>query len=289
MIHRTCLLILIALVGLGGCTREGKYMSVDRLERGLVVVLPGIEGRSPLNSAIAEGLDEGGVNWGIEIWDWTSIWGPGYNLRASERNHRQARDLAYRINRYRTTFPGRPVVLVGMSGGAAIAAWAAESLHPAQNIDGAILINAALSPSYNLTPALNNMRRGMVSFYSERDWVLLGLGTQMLGTMDGKHSVGAGKERFVIPPAMPDAYTRLYQIGWTREMARSGHSGGHLSSAASGFVARYIAPLVLAEDWSPEFIDDVQREDPRLKMGGSPLPETQEPVGTYRPIGPGGS
>jgi pimeloyl-ACP methyl ester carboxylesterase len=286
MKDRVCLLMMLGLLVASGCSRQGKYMGVDRLERGLVVVLPGIEGRGPLNADIAEGLDEGGVNWGIEIWDWTSPWGELYNLRAQERNRDQARELAFRINRYRTTYPERPVVLVGMSGGAAIGVWAAESLHPEQLIDGAILINAALSPTYNLTPALGNTKRGIVSFHSDRDWVLLGVGTQVFGTMDGKHTAGAGKVGFEIPPSMPDAYTKLYRIGWTRDMARTGHGGGHLSSAAKGFVSRYVAPLVLAREWSPDVISKIQRDDPRLETGGSPISPSDEPVDTWRPISP---
>ncbi|NBB96097.1 MAG: hypothetical protein GVY16_10225 [Planctomycetes bacterium] len=279
--------ILLLAVVAAGCGRPGTYMGLDRLERGLVIVLPGIEGRGPLNAAITEGLNEGGVNWGIEVWDWTSPLGELYNLRATDRNKRKAVDLAYRINRYRTTYPDRPIVLVGQSGGAAIAVWAAEALHREQRVDGAILINATLSPTYNLTPALGNTQRGIVSFHSQRDWVLLGVGTKTFGTMDGKHTAAAGKESFVIPPSMPDAYTRLYQIGWTKDMASTGHGGGHFSSAAEGFVARYVAPLVLADHWSPELMARLQREDPRLRRGGSPAPAMDEPVDTWAPIQPG--
>ena len=40
-------------------------------------------------------------------------------------------------------------------------------------------------------------------------------------------------------------------------MAAEGHVGGHLSSSASKFIARYVAPLVKKSDWSPELIDNI--------------------------------
>jgi hypothetical protein len=59
------------------------WLEPERLERGYVIVLPGIEGRSFLNRGIAAGLSDAGVPYGIEIYDWTDgpLWGI-YNLRS---------------------------------------------------------------------------------------------------------------------------------------------------------------------------------------------------------------
>ena len=43
----------------------------ERLQHGLVLVLPGIEGESCINHNIAHGLADGGVSSAIEIFDWT--------------------------------------------------------------------------------------------------------------------------------------------------------------------------------------------------------------------------
>jgi len=240
---------------LGGCASQ-PYRTEQRLERGLVIVLPGIEGRGPLNEAICEGLDEGGVNWAIELYDWTSPLGPMYNLRAEGDNRRKAGELGVRIARYRWRYPGRPVVLVGQSGGAAIAVWAAEALLPGQQIDGIIMLAASLSPTYRLEFALANVRRGIVNFYSSRDWVLLGMGTTVAGTMDGRHSSSAGQVGFEVPPAgRPNSYEgKLFQVAWEPEMTKAGHSGLHLTSGARHYVARYVAPFVLRAHWSDRLV-----------------------------------
>jgi hypothetical protein len=49
-------------------------------------------------------------------------------------------------------------------------------------------------------------------------------------------------------------------------MLTSGHWGGHLSSAAAEFVARYVSPLVRAQAWSPNLVLAVRE-------GGIELPE----------------
>jgi pimeloyl-ACP methyl ester carboxylesterase len=263
-----------------GCVDRQVYLTPDRLHRGLVVVLPGIEGRSRLNEAITVGLVEGGVNWAIEIDDWTGT-GLLINLYTEQRNRKIASQLAGRIERYRRKYPGRPVVLIGHSGGGAIAVWAAEALPADQTVDGLILINASLSPGYDLRGALMRTRRGIVNFYSSGDWLLLGLGTTFTGTMDREHGASAGMVGFNVPDTAPGEYRRLYQIGWSAQMARTGHTGGHFASSASRFAARYIAPLVLAENWSASLIDTLQHrslykttdspvESPRPAPGSGP-------------------
>ncbi len=245
-----------------GCgTPSQPYVTPDRLQRGLVLVLPGIEGRSYLNEAICKGLNNGGVNWAIELSDWTSNWGVLYNLRAEERNRRQARKIAKRIERYMVAFPDRPVMLVGQSGGGAMAVWAAEALKPGQKIDGLVLINPSLSPQYLLLEALAHTDKGIVLQYSPKDWMLLGVGTTVYGTMDGEHGSSAGFVGFEIPTDRPKLYKKLYQIGWTSNMAQAGHSGGHLSSGAAKFVARYVAPLITAEEWSNDLMAQVKKQE----------------------------
>lgn len=272
---------------LGGCGTEQEYVTPDRLHRGMVIVLTGIEGRSALNEAICKGLAEGGVNWAIEIQDWTSAWGPLYTLRAETRNRRLAKRLAERVRRYRIAYPDRPICLVGQSGGGAMAVWVAESLRGKDRVDGVILINAAISPDYNLIDALEHSRKGIVNFYSEADWVLLGLGTTVYGTMDGEHVASAGMGGFELHKDRPKLYDKLYQIGWERKMASTGHGGGHLSSGASRFVSRYVAPLVLAETWSEELIAELQRRQ-LYKITDSPAgtPLENEPArkGRHLPV-----
>jgi pimeloyl-ACP methyl ester carboxylesterase len=252
-------LVILAAALLAGCGDRQPYVTGERLDRGLVVVLTGIEGRSKLNNDIARGLDAGGVDWAIEVRDWTSSLGPLYTLKAASRNRAEARKLADRIIRYQWSHPGRPVVLVGQSGGAAIAAWTAEAMPYDQRIDGIVMIAGALSPAYQLDAALGNSRRGIANFYSARDWVLLGAGTTITGTMDGAHTSASGRVGFEQPtdPPRPRLYSKLFQVAWNPQMSQTGHIGLHLSSGAEQFVARYVAPLVVSEQWNSEVVSRV--------------------------------
>ena len=253
---RAVALCVVSLLALGGCGNPQPYVTEQRLRRGLVIVLPGIEGRSPFNEEICRGLDRGGIDWAIELCDWTIHVPLGFliNLRAEQRNRAEAGRIADRIVRYQQNYPGRRVVLIGQSGGGAIAAWICEAMPWGRKIDGAIMLAAALSPDYPLTGALRNCRRGIINFHSSRDVVLLWLGTTVYGTMDGQHRSSAGRNGFTVPSPRdrPREYQKLVQVPWTYEMAQAGNIGTHLSSGDATFVAAYIAPLVGMPRWTED-------------------------------------
>jgi len=237
-----------------GCSSE-PYVTDERLDKGLVLVLTGIEGRGPLNKAIRKGLVDGGVDHAVEIVDWTVGWvvtGP-YNLRAEGRNRRKAAEIAARIEAYHTSHPGRPVTLVGQSGGAAMTAFIAEALGDGAWVDGIVMLATALSPGYRLDGALAHSRRGIVSFHSRYDWFFLGVGTFIFGTSDGRHSQAAGRAGFHTPHD-GDGPEGLYQVAWHAGMGRKWNLGGHLTSSVAPYVATYVAPLVRRETWDEEFV-----------------------------------
>lgn len=238
-----------------GCSRQ-PYMTPERLDKGLVIVLPGVEGRGLLNEEICRGLAEGGVDWGIDLQDWTVPLGPLWNLRAETNNRGKAKQIATRIAEYKFAHPANPVIVIGQSGGGAMALWIAESMLEGQDIDGLILLAPAISPGYMVDFALSKTRRGVLNFYSEKDWLFLGLGTSLYGTMDGRHTSSAGCVGFMTPPASARSkvYDRLYQVAWHEQMAAAGHTGGHMGSSAEGFVRHYVAPFVRAKAWSDELI-----------------------------------
>jgi len=261
MIRRVLWTVCISAAALAAAGCGQPYVTAERLDRGLVLVYTGIEGRSPLNIAMCRGLIQGDVPYAVENVDWT-IHVPGaylVSLRHHERNRRKAADLAERIAKYHTKYPGRPIVLMGQSGGAAMAVWTVEALEPDVQVDGIILIAAALSPEYSLEDAARRSRRGIVSFYSEGDFVLLGIGTTLYGTMDGRHTSSAGRVGFKLPKSdeAPPWSRRVFQIAWRPEMALTGHWGGHMSSAAAAFIRDYVAPLVCAPQWDQAYIEGV--------------------------------
>lgn len=261
--RRAALFLLLAAMCLaGGCFRPPQpYLTPDRLEKGLVLVLTGIEGRSPFNEDICLGLKIGGVEAGIELVDWTTHvpFNYLYNLRAEKRNRRKAEEIARRIVRYQMTYPNRPVVLVGQSGGGGMAVWVAESLPRDAQVDGLVLLAACLSPSYQLDGALRHCRRGIVNFYSPRDFVFLGAGTLLAGTMDGAHASSAGHAGFNVlaQGTGQTLYSKLFQVAWNKNMGWTGYSGTHLSSGATNFVAAYLAPFVLMRQWDESAVQRV--------------------------------
>ncbi|MFW6066020.1 MAG: hypothetical protein ACOC9S_04305 [Planctomycetota bacterium] len=276
------LFVTVLVAMLSGCGPSQPYVTSSRLERGLVIVLPGIEGRSVLNEAICKGLDDGGVNAAIELHDWTAPLGPLYNLRAERRNRKAAEEIAQRIVRYQMSYPHRPVLLVGQSGGGAMAVWTIEALPPGTRIEAAVLLSASLSPKYMLDTALERSRRGMVNFYSHRDWFLLGVGTTLTGTMDGEHTSSAGRTGFEVPGMLsrPACYRKLYQVPWEEQMAETGHTGGHLTVSAARFIATYVAPFINKSNWSEEFVEDVLSREPlgAGRLGGSPYSPPVQPM-----------
>jgi len=264
---------LLALVfAAGGCAGSQPYLDQQRLRDGLVMVFTGIEGRGPLNRDICHGLDDGGVKCGIELVDWTVRMPGAYlvNLRNEARNRDKADEIAGWVLQYRRAYPHRPVVLVGQSGGGAIATWVAEALPQDEQVDGIILLAAALSPGYRLDTALRRSRRGIVSFHSRRDWVFLAAGTTCLGTMDGKHSSSAGRAGFEVPadPIRAGLYKRLFQVAWHEQMVDAGHFGGHLTSGSRPLVSRYVAPLVRARQWDHATVKRVLEGQPVRRATG---------------------
>jgi len=223
----------------------------DRLERGLVVVLPGIEGECLINHSIARGLADGGIEGAIEIFDWTTgvILLFPYHLRSWRRNVRQAERLVQRIVDYRKTYPGRPVYLVGHSGGGSMAVLTLERLPPNTRVTGAVLLHPAISPGYDLSTALARSERGLWNFRSILDVVLEGMGTCLAGTSDGRHIPAAGMIGFRPPrdlsPAGKELYaTRLFEVPFRPGMILDFHFGGHFGPTNRVFVAERIAPLL---------------------------------------------
>lgn len=261
MMRQIILFVLAsALALLGGCAHSIEISNAPGASNGLVMVLTGIEGASYFNKSIVEGLLAGGVDYQIERVDWTSPIPLNYlyNERAENRNRQKAKEYANQIARYQTQHPGKPVYLVGQSGGGAIAAWITEELPPGFRVDGIIMLAVALSPEYVLSEALMNSRQGVVSFYSDRDVLLLGAGTTMVGTMDGEHTSSAGRVGFHLPsPECRPFYRKLYQVPWSSEMQAGGNWGLHLTSGSARFVANYVAPLIRSGKWDDALVQDV--------------------------------
>lgn len=248
-------LLALLLPAAPGCWVPRRLSDSDRYRRGIVYVLPGIEGRSPWNRNIALGLDAGGVRSAIEVYDWTSGLPGGYvyNLADLRRNRREARKLADRIISYRQRYPGAPVHIVGHSAGGGIAVLTLEALPAGRQIDMAILLAPALSRDYDLSTALRRTSFGVCNFYSNKDLGFLKLGTSLFGAVDRNFGYSAGAVGFEQPPGLGRAESQLYdqrlrQVRWTPRLREVGASGGHFGWASSQFATEYLAPLIVAHE-----------------------------------------
>ena len=252
------MLVLGVAVVLGWLLKS--FRTRERLEHGLVLVLPGIEGQSCLNHNIVRGLGDAGVPGCIRIFDWTTRLIVLFlvHLRWRKLHQRGVQNLIQQIRDYRRDYPGRPIYLIGHSGGAAILVLALQELPEDCQVDRAILLAGALSADFNLAPALRRVKRGIWSFHSSLDLFYLGLGTLVFGTLDGPRVVSGGCHGFRLPPNASEEdkalyAERLHQVPFSRKMIPSFNLGGHLGCTNRVFVAEWVAPLIdISRPTAPE-------------------------------------
>lgn len=241
---------LIALVA--ACAAPAKHVDEQRLDEGYTAIFVGIFGNKPAYTEMEQALVAGGVPGGIEVVDWTL--GEAMflaNMRASARNRRKASEFAAMLMNYQDDHPGRPVHLIGHSGGGGFVLMVLEELPEDRKVTAALLLSPAVHPSYDLTKALGRVDRGLFHGYSERDGAYLGSGTQLIGTYGGPPSEAAGLVGFREPKDLDAAGRRLYrdklrQLGWTEAIAATGHDGGHWGWMKRAFVLEYLAPPLTA-------------------------------------------
>ena len=232
--------------------RQDRHLTHERLDAGLVLCMDGVGGYDWLPRLLRRGLDQGGVKAALVIYHWSvgplGLWVT--DLVARRRNRRGARELADTILAYQQWKPGRPVTVIGHSGGGGMAAWGLEALPQGCQVERGILLAPALWPRYNLAPAARAVRHGLYVTHSPLDFGLLGLGTLVFGTMDGRHSPSAGLTGFRFPRDLSSEDRAVYaakvrQIAWRPEMIRDGHLGDHTGCTNSRFSRRVLAPIVL--------------------------------------------
>lgn len=203
--------------------------TTTELDHGVVWIFPGIEGNEWSMQEAYKGFREAGVERAIHVWDWDRIGGPLANLTDYQGNRARAVVVADELLAYRADHPDAPIDLVGYSGGAGIAIFAAEELPEDFHLRKILLCQPALSPSYDLTAALQRVDETIVNFHSQADLLILGAGTSTFGTMDREYTPSAGLYGFDPNQAVPDATQRskLVQRAWKLSDGGVLHYGGH--------------------------------------------------------------
>jgi len=223
--------------------------TVTHLDRGLIWMIPGILGAPSMLADACRGLEDAGVRSAIEVYDWQrdELFGALANLMDRDQNLRHAAEIALAITTYARTHAERPIDVVGYSGGGGLAVMVAEALPEDVRLRHLILVQAAISPDYDLGAALAHVDGKLINFHSAFDWAILGLGTRALGTMDRANVVSAGKVGFNLAVAVPNEALRrrVEQPEWTLAMLTSGHYGGHLGMLTYGWNRKYLAPYLI--------------------------------------------
>ena len=247
------LLAAAATLPIAACARF-EPVTAAQLERGCVIMLPGVENGPSSMVGIAQGLRDGGIDHALqqELWG-DRPFGALKNVSALERNRKLAADLAARIADYCRTHPHQAITIIGNSGGGGMAIFVCEALPKDVQVDRVILLAAAISPEYDLTPTLAHCRRGLVNFYSEGDWFDAGILTILFGTMDRKqHRPPAGKTRI---PRFEGA-TRHQERPDPNRMGDPPGGSWATPAATPGWASRawareVLAPLILDEAKTP--------------------------------------
>lgn len=243
--------VVSVLLAIAGCD-EMAGMSKSKVaaaSKGLVIILPGIEGESGANHDIRRGLKKGGVDMRIVIHNWGNpIPGLGMLLNQTDvaGNRRAGGRLAQKIAEYQRKYPGRPIFLIGHSGGTGIAIFALEKLRGVggRPIEGVILLASSVSASHPLGRALAMTNRGILNVYNRQDTAMLKDGTGMFGNVDGGHGPSAGLHGFRSRPP------KLYQVAVTAR-ALGVLSGAHFAATNANVIAKYAPAWINSATWPP--------------------------------------
>jgi hypothetical protein len=218
---------------------------------GLVLVADGVGGLDLCGTGLRYVMGAQRLPFVVKVVPWGHGWGRWHaDLTRTANRDAWARDMADEVTGFRNRPGGAeaPVCLVAKSGGSGVAVKALELL-PAGAVDTAVLIAPALSPSYDLTRALQAVRREMVAFWSPLDLIVLGAGTRVFGTIDRVRTVSAGLVGFRPPAgAQRVQYAKLRQVRWGPKMATTGYLGGHVGADSPAFLKKYVVPLLRAGD-----------------------------------------
>jgi len=225
-----------------------------RASKGLVVILPGIEGRSAANRNIRRGLDDADIPYALSIYEW-GFPVPGIGMVINQTHVAGIRDagrkLAERVVLYQQRYPDRPVHLIGHSAGGGVAVFTLEALGQighAEPIEGAFLLSASISADYDLDAALHMARKGIVNVYNPDDLALLGAGALIMGNVDGGRGAPAGRIGF----------TRKYHKVFERKITAGSVgvvSTPHFASTHADVITAHAPAWLLSPTWPPAAAD----------------------------------
>jgi len=236
--------------------RHGTVELVGKVDREVLFILDGVGGFQIAPLIIRRVFRNQATPPATVLYNWQfglvgEIWSDLMWLR---RNRVMGARLARKMLAFRRDHPTTTIHLAAFSGGAGIAVFACEQLRRRRIVGTLALLCPALSPGYNLAPALHAVER-CYALISRRDRLILGLGTTLFGTTDRRFTSAAGLAGFRLPPDLSAqdnaAYQRLREIYWSPDLRNLGHPGGHTGWVSPQFLGRHLIPILRGEPLLP--------------------------------------
>ncbi len=246
----TLSIALLLLAAFCGCTASKPPTELQLPpfsgQAGTLIHVVGWDGAGAPELTFLLALRDGGCPMAMETFDWTDGWRSIFALWRAQHSKSPSRQLAAHLVALHEADPNQPICMTADSSGCGVALDAIALLPPDVRIRTVILSSPALSPHYDLRPALSHVDDQLISFNSDRDWFVLCLGTTIFATVDGHHSASAGRDGFERPQtASVDDYRKLTQIPYSPTWAAPfKNNGGHSQALSPRFAKSFVAPLL---------------------------------------------
>jgi pimeloyl-ACP methyl ester carboxylesterase len=245
-IQQLCFLLVSLALGCAATSSSRLYSFGPAVNQSHVQLLEitGVGGATPEERNMLTALRSSGFNGSLQLYDWTGGEPTLVAYRDRKRQTAETQRTAEMLISMRRADPRARITLTGHSAGAGIAIWALERLPRDVQVDQVVLFAPALSPTYDLRPALDHVRGKMIVFPSDHDALVLGIATTLFGTIDGVHSHAAGLEGFTPPAGAELAYQRVVQHSYDPAWQCLGDDGGHSGAMAPEFVTVVLCPIL---------------------------------------------
>jgi hypothetical protein len=132
-----------------------------------------------------------------------------------------------------------------------------EDLPEGVQVQSVLLVEPAVDPNHDLSRALHHVRGHLFVTKSGGDFILLGIGTMLVGTTDGGiHAAAAGNVGFNMPAsADKDEYRKLVEIPYQSDWTKYRNFGGHVGPLDREFAKKVLGPMVVRDDAPPHGSD----------------------------------
>ena len=237
-------LLLCLAGGMVGRRRAAPVCTPEPVNPPLVILVEGIRWLGvrwdlPL---VQNGMRRAGIECEFLYWQWHALWRALLvlpTIMAPRLMEREAQRLADFLSQHRKLTPGRAIYLVGVSCGTHVTLRALELLPETTSVQAAALLSGAFSPHRDLTQACRHVEGNIVITSSWLDFLVLGLGTTLVGTGDRRFTPSAGMVGW---RGRGGESGKITQIRWRPGMASVGYFGGHFIT--TGFVEQFVAPAM---------------------------------------------